>query len=227
MGKWLGITGGVLSAAGTIIALLLLRDDDWKRVGEAIFPWPVVLFLVALLLATWGYLAYRHFRLTPGRSTGWVGVSDDQARLDRIFQQLPRVMVRNIQDEDFSGPWREELTWPINSFVHEFDGAENEFDSRQLERRRHELFETAQRLMIEEAGKSWVHSTADGYRNVGWSDVEISEDPEKLDTARARSDAIRAAALEFTKAHDALVRAAKQEGFALNLDGEPARPSWS
>lgn len=82
-------------------------------------------------------------------------------------------------------------------------------------------------LLTEEAGKSWDHEVATGYRNVGWTDAEISEDPEKLMMARERSDGIYAAAQEFVEAHEALVRAAKKEGLALNLEGDAPRPPWS
>lgn len=227
MGKWIGGLGGVLGAAGTIIALILLTGDDWKRIGNAIFPWPLVITLTALLLGTWAYAAYRHFRLTPGPATGWIGVSEDQARLDRVLHQVPRRTVRDIDSEDFTASWPDELTWPLNGLVHEFDGPEHEFDSKRLETRRCELIEAARHLLVEEAGKSWDHARLDGRRNVGWSDMEISEDPEKLKTARARSEAIYGAAQEFTKNHAALIRTAKKEGLALNLDGDPPRPPWS
>lgn len=227
MGRVLSVTGGVLSAVSAIIALIVLDRSDWEKVGEATFPWPLVIVLAALLLGTYSYLAYQRFWRTPGPMTGWVGVSEDQAPLDRIFEQLPRSVVREIECEDFGGSWREDLTWPLNPFVHEFDGAENEFATEELEARRRKLFESAKQLLIEEAGKGWDHKMADGRRNVGWTDLEISEDFEKLKLARGRSDAIYAAAQEFSAAHDAFARTAKKHGLALKLDGDPPQPPWS
>jgi len=210
--RTLGAVGSVASVIGTIVAVAVIPG-----LGAWLYPLPLIVVLVLALVTSWMFFLIS--RRGPGQA--------DQERLNRLLSTLPRQAIRRVREEDFSSAWDDDLTYPVTKYLYEHESVEDRFDNRALERRRKHLYEVADKFVHAEGANGFSHRTAHGSRYTGWAGMELEEDSEKCKTAEKRRVAIRSPAVEFVKAHDDLVSAAKHRRFKLEaLAHETPRPTW-
>src|ERR1035438_6404078 len=96
-----------------------------------------------------------------------------------------------------------------------------------METCRQRLYTAADKFVRREETNGFSHSLARGFRNTGWLDGELDEDPRKLATAEGRGEILRSAASRVLAAHDALRAAARRRGLNLRaISSEPPHPPW-
>lgn len=149
----------------------------------------------------------------------------DQQRLDRLLKVLPRQAVRAIGAYDFGSAWPEDLAYPVNKFLNELEGVENEFTAATIEERRVSLRKVALDFSIAEGTNGFP--AGHGWRNIGWASGELEVNREALAIAEERRKEIHSSAGRFLDAHDDLVRTVKNHGFDLSAIDSPApEPPW-
>jgi predicted nucleotide-binding protein len=149
----------------------------------------------------------------------------DQQRLDRLFRVLPRKAMRAIGAYDFGSAWPEDLAYPVNMFLQELEGVENEFGLAAIEEPRLALRKAGSAFALAEGMNGF--SAGHGWRNIGWSSGELEVNPEAFAIAEKRRKGIHAAAVTFLDAHDDFVRRVKDHEFDLSaLDSPVPEPAW-
>lgn len=204
------VVAGLASIIGLGVGVALIPGASaW------LYPLPLIVLLAVLLIASWTYLATRL------RSPD----AHEQGRLDKLFGVLSGEAIR--RSEDFGAPWPEWLTYPVQFFLHELQGAECQFRSWSLERRRVALTDAAVVFDNAEAMNGFGHPIAWSRRHTGFIEGELDIEPGKLAIASERRAEIHSAARALVNQHQRLVIAAKRRGFSLAaLDGQLIEPPW-
>jgi hypothetical protein len=206
------VAAGIASIIGLGLAVALIPG-----VAAWLYPLPLIVLLVVSFVASWAFFALRLRTPDP----------HEQARLDKLFTVLSGEAIRRIAAEDFDTPWPEYLTYPVEYFLHELQGAECRFRSRALEKRRSEVADAAVEFVEAEAANGFGHPIAWDRRHTGFVESELEIDHDKLAIATGRRTDIYSGATAFVDAHQKLVDAAKRRGFSLAaLDGKQIEPPW-
>jgi hypothetical protein len=210
--RTLNAVGGIASIVGLGLAVALIPG-----VAGWLYPLPVIVILAVSLTASWVFFALRLRSPDP----------HEQERLNKLFAVLSSEAMRRIGDEDFGAPWPQYLTYPVQFFLHELQGAECRFRSRALEKRRSVLVDAAVAFADAEALNGFGHPIAWDRRHTGFIEGELEIERDKLVIANRRRSLIYSTANAFVDAHEKLVEAAKRRGFSLAaLDGKLIEPPW-
>jgi hypothetical protein len=201
--KAVAIAAGLVSIAA---ALATLMDPE---VAGRFWPVPLVLCLIAALVASWV-----GFVLSSRRPR-----KDDQRRLDSLLALLNRSAIRDIEERDYAIAWPYSLMKPVRA-LHDRDVPEAQFRDRRIERLRKELHKAATAFDLAMGGNSWpvdhTLTSEDPMMNVGWSNSDLDFlTGEERRRANERLKAIRQAAWGFVDVHERLVHAARRRGYDL------------
>lgn len=197
-----GAVGVLASAAG----LWAAPASFWAW----LWPTPVVIGLVILLVAQTGY----SWRTSASRSYS----DSDQSNLSRLLARLPRETVIEWRETDLLGGWPWFIVDDLHALVR-LDEAEHHFRNRRLEKRRRALHEAASELALLDAqlgGPAKVNGAE--WRDLGYSagEFDFMQETPELQEARSHARQMEAAAEVMVQAYEDLVATARDEGYDVS-----------
>jgi predicted nucleotide-binding protein len=123
--------------------------------------------------------------------------------------------IRFLRDDDSGVSFPSEWLDDLYDFIHQWNNAEHEFNSPELEKKRLEFWQSLN-TFLRELGKYTSSTVRDGWLSIGLKDME--DRPEMLE-AHERLNNLGTAAYE---AHQNLVREGRRLGFCINESEMPS-----
>lgn len=150
--------------------------------------------------------------------------ASDQALLDELLGLVTRGSIKNIQVQDFSGPWPGRVMTPVKFLAYDHNEVEHRFMDVDLEEGRQRLMQAANHFLHQEALNGFVNRYVDGMRDAGYTPAEAEGYPDREKLLDRRQEVILSAANEFREAYDDFVMTAKSKGYQLDAMKSSAHP---